>query len=144
MQREISTEVEIEASARSVWDILVDFQRYSEWNPFIPWLKGTPIVGARIHFVFQLLRGIPLPACASVLKAEPERELRWAGGIRGLLRAEHYMLLVPLAESRVRLRHGEIFTGLLVPTAWRLVLGRRGPPAYESTNAALKHRAESP
>jgi hypothetical protein len=142
MRREISTKIEIETDARSAWYILVDFPRYPEWNPFIPWVRGTPTAGGHIRFVFQLLRGISIPACARVLKVEPKRELRWAGGIRGLLRAEHYMLLEPLTESRVRLRHGEIFTGLLVPLAWRLVLARHGPPAYENTNTALKQRAE--
>src|SRR5262245_57436469 len=141
MRREIASEIEIETDARKVWDILVDFRRYSEWNPFIPWVRGTPVAGATIRFVFQLTRGLPIPACARIFKADAPLELRWAGGIPGLLRAEHYMVLEALTASRTRLRHGEIFTGVLVPFAW-LVLARAGPREYRDTNQALKQRAE--
>jgi len=143
MHREIATEIVIDAPARIVWDILVDFARYREWNPYIPSLAGTARTGERVRFVFRLVPGVPVPACARVLDFVPPRELRWGGGVGGLLRAEHYMILEPLSESRVRFRHGEIFTGLLVPVAWRVALARYGPAAYGNTNAALKRRAES-
>ena len=35
MVREISTSIEIEASAEAIWDVVGDLSRYAEWNPFI-------------------------------------------------------------------------------------------------------------
>ena len=141
--REIASEIEINAPALRVWEILADFPSYPEWNRFLPKVKGQPVAGTWIRFVFELPRGVRVPAVAAVLKAEPGKELRWAGGVRGLFRAEHYFLLEPIDDSRLRFRHGEIFTGVMASTAWRLVLERGGPPVYEEMNLALKQRAEN-
>lgn len=36
----ITTEIEIAAPPDAVWAVLVDYDRYSEWNPFISKLSG--------------------------------------------------------------------------------------------------------
>lgn len=79
----------------------------------------------------------------TVLKAEPNRELRWLGHllIPGLFDGEHIFTIEPLGANRVRFVQREIFTGLLVPL---LASGldtdtRRG---FEEMNQALKVRAE--
>ena len=141
MIREIATEIEIEGSARDVWDALADFAAYPRWNPFLLKVDGAPNAGERIRFWFELPRGLRAPACATVLKAERERELRWAGGLPGLLRAEHYFVIEHIGPAKQRFRHGEIFSGLLVPIVW-LVLRRSGREVYEAMNAALKLRVE--
>ena len=142
MKREIATEIEIRASADQVWNILTDLTRYNEWNGFLPKIKGILEVTSKVCFVFNL-PPFRAPACAKVLVVEPKKTLRWAGGIPGLLRAEHYHILESTSDSSVRFRHGEIFTGILVPLMWYLFLSRNGPPVYENVNHALKQRAEN-
>lgn len=141
MVREIATEIEIEGSARDVGDALADFAAYPRWNPFLLKVNGAPNAGERIRFWFELPRGLRAPACATVLKAERERELRWAGGLPGLLRAEHYFVIEHIGPAKLRFRHGEIFSGLLVPIVW-LVLRHSGREVYEAMNSALKRRVE--
>jgi uncharacterized membrane protein len=46
--RKLSATIEIEASAESVWAVLIDFSGYPEWNPFIRSIEGTAEVGARL------------------------------------------------------------------------------------------------
>ena len=41
----VRTEIEIEAPANIVWQILTDFERYDEWNPFIRLIDGRLKVG---------------------------------------------------------------------------------------------------
>ena len=36
----ISTKVRIHASPRRVWDVLMDFEKYPEWNPFVIEISG--------------------------------------------------------------------------------------------------------
>ncbi len=78
-----------------------------------------------------------------VLKAEPDRELRWLGHflIPGLFDGEHVFTIEPLEVGRVRFVQHEIFTGLLVPffMRWLEKDTRRG---FEEMNRALKLRAE--
>jgi len=139
---EIATEIHIAAPAQRIWDILTDFPRYPEWNRFLLKINGRAANGAWIRFLFEMPRGFRAPACATVLKLDPGKELRWAGGIHGLFRAEHYFVIEPGADPMLRFRHGEIFTGLLVPIVWRLLLERGGPPVYQAMNVSLKERAE--
>jgi hypothetical protein len=142
LQREIASAIDIAATATRVWDILVDFRRYPEWNPFIRRIVGSASPGACVRFRFEWppLRG---PACAIVSSARPGAELCWAGGVPGVFRAEHYMRIEPLDSGRVRFHHGERFSGLLVPAAWTLLLARHGPAVYENTCLALQRRAQA-
>ena len=141
MSREIATEIEIDGPVQRIWAVLVDFSAYPLWNPFLLKVDGVPEPGARIRFRFELPRGFRAPACATVTAARVERELRWAGGLPGLFRAEHYFLIEPIGAARTRFRHGEIFRGALVPLVWP-VLRRGGREVYEAMNVALKERVE--
>ena len=47
--KEIRTEIQINASASAVWNVLTDFRAYPDWNPFMVYLKGKPAVGERIE-----------------------------------------------------------------------------------------------
>ena len=46
--KEIYSEIEINAPANVVWDIITDFDNYPEWNPFIMEISGNQIVGKQI------------------------------------------------------------------------------------------------
>jgi hypothetical protein len=83
-------------------------------------------------------------ATGTVLTVSEGRELRWTGRLlfEWLFRAEHFHLIEPESTSRVVFRHGETFSGVLMPLA-RWLLRRSGPPVYEAVNAALKRRAEA-
>jgi len=140
---EIRTEFEIAASPARAWHVLTDFPRYPEWNPFLVRLTGAPEVGARVdvHVKNPLLT---VTFRTTVLKVELERELRWRGHLLhdGLVAAEHYFLIEPLAADRLRFVHGERFSGSLSSVAWRLIERdtRRG---YAAMNQALTRRAEA-
>lgn len=138
---EIRTELEIGAPPKRVWDVLADFGRYPEWNPFLVRLTGSPVLGAKV--VVHVKSGIlPVRFRTKVLVAEPERELRWRGNLLtdALIAGEHYFQIEPLGD-RSRFIHGERFTGALANVAWRIIEGdtRRG---YEAMNSAFKARVE--
>jgi hypothetical protein len=142
-ERRIDTSIEINASAERVWQVLTDFAAYSQWNPFVIYAAGTPRAGETLSIRVQppgktVSRFRPL-----VLKAEPGRELRWVGTLPlAAFRGEHFFLIEPLGEGRVRLHHGELFRGWLVPLVWRLQ-GEAIVRGYGMMNQALKQRAES-
>jgi hypothetical protein len=141
--RKIQTEIEINAPAEQVWQVLTDFAAMSEWNPFIRRISGRPRVGERLRVHLQPPGGRGMTFRPVVLQAVPERELRWLGRllVPGLFDGEHYFQIEPLDERRVRFVHGERFSGLVLPLLWRgLVTNtRRG---FEEMNRALKARAE--
>jgi hypothetical protein len=141
--KELSAEIEIEAPAERVWQILTDFGRFSEWNPFIRQMSGEPKTGARLQVRLEPPGGRAMSFKPKMLNVEPNRELRWLGRlwIPGLFDGEHIFTIEPLDEKRVRFTQREKFTGLLVPFMAKS-LDRDARRGFEEMNRALKERSE--
>ena len=141
--KELRSEIEIQASAERVWQLLTDFASFPQWNPFIRKASGSLRVGERLEVNIQPSGASGMTFRPTVLKAEPNRELRWLGHllISGLFDGEHSFTIEPLGEGRVRFTQREVFTGLLVPLFARGLDTdtRRG---FEEMNQALKSKAE--
>ncbi len=142
MAKEIRTEIEIEASAEGVWNLLTDFAHFPEWNPFIRQVKGSASTGNQLTVTIQPPGGKTMTFKPHVLDAQPNRQLRWIGRvlIRGLFDGEHSFGIEPLGENRVRFTHRERFSGLFVP----FFSTGRSQQGFEEMNKALKTRAEQP
>lgn len=141
--KELSTKIEIQASDERVWQLLTDFASFPLWNPFIRKAKGEVNVGARLEVYIQPSGARGMTFKPAILKADPNRELRWLGRllIPGLFDGEHIFTIETLESNRVRFIQREVFTGLLVPLFARSLDTdtRRG---FEEMNQALKLRAE--
>ena len=77
MARSIETEVEINGTASQVWEVLTDFGRYPEWNPFILWITGTLQTGSQLKAVVQTPNFPKITIRPVLLKVEAEHELRF-------------------------------------------------------------------
>jgi hypothetical protein len=143
MPKHLRTEIEIDASAERVWQVLTDFAAYPEWNPFLVRASGTPAEGERLTIRMQPAGGRAMTFRPRVREVAPERRLRWLGHLvmPGIFDGEHSFSIEPLADGGVRLVQAEDFRGVLVPLLARL-LERRTRPAFEQMNRALKQRAE--
>lgn len=142
--RELRTEIEIEAAAPRVWEVLTDLASYPEWNPFVRRGEGKLAVGERLHVFIQPPGGQGMSFRPRVLVADLDRELRWLGHlwIPGLFDGEHSFAIEPLGPGRVRFVHSEKFGGILRPFLWKMLDTdtRRG---FEAMNVALKQRCEA-
>lgn len=141
--KELRTEISITAPPNRIWHLLTDFASYPMWNPFIRRAIGEPREGAQLEIYLQPSGAKGMTFRPRVLKAEPDRELRWLGHflIPGLFDGEHIFTIEPLEAGRVRFVQREIFRGFLVPlfARWLEKDTRRG---FEEMNMALKLRAE--
>ena len=142
MKKDIRTEIEINASAEKVWRILSDFDSFPNWNPFVVKVSGEPKVGEVLNIEVQLPEAMKLKFTPLVLKAEPNRELRWVGTLPArAFRGEHFYQIEPLGENKVRFVHGEHFSGWMVRLIWALV-GKATERGYHLMNEAIKREAE--
>ncbi len=142
--REIRTEIDIDAGPGRVWEILADFDRQAEWNPFIRSIEGEPQEGSRLSLRVGAPGGKVMAFKPTVLEVAPNEELRWLGRLilPGIFDGEHVFQLEPIDSGRrTRFVHREEFRGLLVPLLWKSLdtETRRG---FEAMNEALKSRAE--
>ncbi len=142
---EIHTEIEINASPETVWQVLSDFASYPAWNPVITRINGTPTVGEKISFTIQAAPfvQIPIPLCEILVASG--RELRWKGPalplIDQVLSGEHYFIVQEAGPKKVRFVHGESFTGY-VASVLEPILQQRLTESYSTMNRALKERCE--
>lgn len=141
--RTIHTEIGIFAPAARVWAILMASDTWAEWNPFAK-VSGRFAVGERIFVTLTLPGQRARTFRPTVVRLEPERELRWLGslGLRGLFDGEHGFRVTPEEVGRCRFEQFEMFTGLLVaPVLW--AVGGAAREGFEAMNRALKTHAES-
>ena len=142
--KELHSEIEINAPAQRVWEVLTDFASYPRWNPFIRRASGVPRTGERLEVRMEPSGSRGMTFRPEVLNAETNRELRWLGHllVRGLFDGEHSFTIEPLGETRVRFVQREVFRGLLVPL-FSGGLDRDTRRGFEEMNRALKERAEA-
>lgn len=138
--KEIRTEIEIAASAQRVWEVLADFARYSEWNPFIREATGEPKEGSKLEIHITTPSGAKRTYEPRVTKVEQGRELRWLGKVPGFLSGEHIFTLEERG-GRTLLVHREVFGGLLT-SFFGKSLDEDVKAGFEEMNRALKKRAE--
>ena len=140
---EVRTEIEIEATPERVCSILLNFSEYAQWNPFVRSIQGVANAGERLTVFIQPPGSKGMTFRPTVLVVTPNHELRWRGRflLPGIFDGEHYFQIVPLAPSRVKVVHGERFSGVLVPFA-KSSLDGRTKAGFVAMNEALKTRAE--
>ena len=139
--KEIRTEIDIGASPLRVWQVLTNFARYPEWNPFIRKVEGEPVEGAKLHIHITTPAGANRDYSPTVIRVVAERELRWLGKMPGLLSGEHIFAIEPVSDKSVHLVHREVFGGLLT-SFFGSSLDNDVKKGFEEMNAALKKRAE--
>ena len=142
---ELRTETEIDAPVERVWQVLMDFDSYPRWNPFIRSIRGTPEVGSRLEVEIGASGTRPMRFRPTVRVSLRDREFRWLGRlvIPGLFDGEHIFELTPQGSQSTRFVQRERFRGLFLPfLARRLEMDvRRG---FEEMNRALRGRASRP
>jgi hypothetical protein len=141
--KQLHTEIQINASAQTVWNILTDFNKYPEWNPFIRSFQGDVSEGSQFTVVLQPPDSNPMTFKPTCLKLVKDKEFRWLGRLwmPGLFDGEHIFELIDNGNHRIRFVQREKFKGLLVPLLWKqLDTGTR--KGFELMNQKLKERAE--
>jgi len=136
----VSASIEIEASPLDVWAVLVDLDRYPEWNPLFREASGRVAVGNRITLKSVPPGGRPMTVRPKIVSAEPGVELRWAASLPGLIGGEHTFALSP-AGGGTRVVQSESFRGLLVPFSSNAIA--RAEAGFLSVNEALRKRVEA-
>ena len=141
--KSLHAEVEIDAPAERVWQIVSDFGRYADWNPFIVRAMGEPRVGERLAISIAAPGMKPVSFRPRVLDIEPERLIRWKGELKlpGLFDRRHALIVDPLGDGRSRFTTHEDVSGILLPFAGKVMTAsQRG---FELMARALKERAEA-
>lgn len=137
-------EIEIDASAATVWEVLTDFDAYREWNPFARSARCDLRPGGAIDMEVALIGRRTFRQREFVNAVEPGEgfsySMKPAPG--GLLRSRRDQQVVDLGQGRSRYTSRFEIVGPLSPVVAGL-LGRALRRGFDANVAALKERAES-
>jgi len=135
--------IDVDAPAARVWQVVSDFERYPEWNPFIVRAAGELRVGKRLDVTIVAPGMKPVSFRPRVLDVEPGHLVRWKGEFKlpGLFDGRHALTVDPLDGRRSRFTTHEDVTGILLPFAGRVMAASQ--QGFELMARAVKERAEA-
>ncbi|HKP55299.1 MAG TPA: SRPBCC domain-containing protein [Polyangiales bacterium] len=117
----VRVETIIPAPRPAVWDVLVDFARYPEWNPFTIGVTTRGHIGDPV-LLDVMLGGRRLKMRERMRVHEPERRIGWGLHLLGgaLLDCTRIQELEDAGEGSTRYVCQESFRGLSVPLFYGL------------------------
>ena len=135
--------IEINAPTERVWQVVSDFARYPEWNPFIVRAAGIARVGERLDVTIVAPGMKPASFRPRVLDFAPGRLIRWKGEFKlpGLFDGRHALIVEPLDGGRSRFTTHEDVSGILLPFLGKVMTSSQ--QGFELMAGALKKRAEA-
>jgi hypothetical protein len=143
--KEIYTEIDIDASAEKVWDVLADFKEYPKWNPFIINVSGKFEKGAILSMTLKIPHHKEIEFQPQITKVDNKSEFRMVGkkslGGMGLIEGEHVFRLKKSGNSKTSFYQIEFFKGFFLAMIWGKI-SYDTQVAFERMNEALKKRCE--
>ena len=140
----VRTEIMLPASPEKSWNVLTDFARYPEWNPYLHTVEGRFSTGESLSFTLVDENfPEPLELTAQLGPVLVNRRFYWTGhvGVQGLFDTRHVFELHPRDDGNTDLYHYEEFRGLipaLLPQRDKRTAYTRA--AFERMNMALYQR----
>ncbi|MFC1564928.1 SRPBCC family protein [candidate division KSB1 bacterium] len=143
MQKMIHSNIEINASCEKIWNILLDFNSYTEWNPFIKKINGEAKKGSRLNISIHLPESDPKEFKPVINVVWEKRQFSWLGrsGFPWLFSGEHMFILEELDPDKTRFHQNEVFRGFGVRMVGDLL--DQTQDCFRNMNQAIKERAES-
>ena len=135
-------DIEIEAPAERVWELLTDLEGYARWNPFTPRVECDRVVGHPVLLHVQMRPGKIRLQPETLLRWEPGVELRWGLIVHPWVFAgERWQRVEALGPGRCRYSTGERFVGAF---AWvvDLFYGRAVERGFEAVAVGLRDACE--
>lgn len=145
MTYHIQSQIDIFAPAEKVWRVLMDFDTYMDWNPFIKSVQGHAGLDEMLKVEIHASNQSIMTFKPRVIDYQPNHVFAWKGKVLvpGLFDGEHRFELTEADDGMsTQFKHSEIFSGLLVPL-FRKNLQQNIAPAFDAMNQALKQRVEN-
>lgn len=141
---EIYSEIVINGTPEQVWEVLMDFDAYPSWNPFLLAVKGEPQVGGTLVESLNLIgRHNPIRMKATVTERDEHFRFGWKGHVISdkFGMGRHELKILPLDDGHVLFVQHEIFTGFGASLIFGLIR-KIAEPQFNAMNRALKARVE--
>ena len=142
MYRTINTYIDIDAPPKIVWKVLIDFDNWNSWNPFIPLVEGDFRKGKKIRIKVTPPGLRPMTFKPKVYLVTPYKKIVWGGTFLWIIyRGDHSFLLESIPGGKTRFRQIERFIGPIVLFMDGMI--KKTELGYHQMNLALKKKIEN-
>jgi hypothetical protein len=147
IMREIKTDIEIAAPIEKVWDALMAFDQWGDWNPIVKAASGKAALGETLRFTMtgkDGKSGKDGQAYEPVItEFDAPKQFRFrAKMMANVLFTNDKIFTLESTDTGTKLVHIEAFSGLMVGLFWGKMEGVI-PGMLNSMNEALKEKVES-
>ena len=135
----VRTKIEIDAPAKDVRAVLLDFADYPRWNPFIVKIDGTVAQGSTVRVTVKPVGRAALSG-NTVVTSLTDTRLAWTGSlaIPGLFRGNHEFIVEEQGPHKTIFYQNEKMSGIIIPFADF----KPEAEGFVLMNEALKRQAE--
>ena len=135
----VQTKIEIDAPAKDVRAVLLNFDDYPKWNPFIVKIDGKVAVGSTVRVTVKPVGKDPLSG-NTVVTSLSDTRLAWTGSLAfpGLFRGNHEFIIEDRGPNKTTFYQNEKMSGIIIPFADF----KPEAEGFVLMNQALKSQAE--
>ena len=139
----IEHRIGVRAPAETIWQVLADIEGWAHWNPLYPKAEGKLKIGGPLTLELALPERKPQTIRPVILDWIPNEQIHWRLKMMGgLVSTTRFLEIEKLTETGCIFANGEVFAGLLGPTAVRS-MGRVVRRGFAAMGEAVKARAEA-
>lgn len=140
--KEFSIDINISAPIEKVWETLVDFDNYENWNPVVPNMTGVLSVGNDIDHTIIWKNGESSLSSAKVDSVNPLNSfvLSKSHKVPQLARMVHFFELKSVSSESTRFCQRWQCYGLMTCLFWRKISNKLG--RFNEFNETLKAHVE--
>jgi hypothetical protein len=133
----------INVPVEHVWSVLVDLERYGEWNTFVPSMQSSPFqVGSLLTMQVQMRENLRVKSVETITVIEPDRMLAWkTRSPAWFLRGERFQVLTPTDAGTTQYWTREAFTGIIAPLI-KIMFEKDLQRGFQAVAQNLKARVE--
>ncbi|MFK7873712.1 MAG: SRPBCC family protein [Oligoflexales bacterium] len=140
--REIQTTIEISAPLQKVWDILVNFDEWSDWNPTVSKAGGQADLDSFLDITMKGDNCEDMSYKPQIIELQQPYFLRWrATMVAGFIFTNDRVFELKEENGKTIFTNKECFSGLVMLLSWKK-MNSFVLPILEKMNTALKDTAE--
>lgn len=139
-QFEIKDVIDIDAPVAEVWEAVINFEQYKEWNSQLSYLGGKVAPQSKLHLRLAAEGASPYEFKPDISHWEEQKRFAWIArtGLPRIFDGEHFFELEALGPHQTRLTNREEYRGILSLIFQQLPMMKTAPAGFEKMNKELK------
>ena len=141
--RELRTEIQLSAPIDKVWQVITDFDHWTDWNPTVKAASGNASVGSKLSITIDGKGSRDASYQPIVLESNAPKSFRWRATMMASFVFKNDRIFdLKEKDGGTELIHTEEYSGLMVAMMWTK-LREFALPCLEEMNKALKVKLEA-